>query len=168
MSNRRIVTMDSSKQRTRIAGRAATITFFFTAFAGTAMATPVLRSDIYDGGYDLSARCMLFGHSGRGDLDNGNRNACDSDFANDRFVNFIDLAMMRERFYTNEPDVALRGDDMVGFSDLAYLSPGFLRPGGPLQITPRDGRGIPVPAPTTSLLLLAGLLGWRTLRRPRA
>jgi len=156
--------MDSSKRGVR----AAAMTFVFTAFAGTAMATPVLHSDIYDGGYDLSARCMLFGHSGRGDLDNGNRNACDPDFANDGFVNFIDLAMMRERFYTNEPDVALRGDDMVGFSDLAYLSPGFLRPGGPLQITPRDGRGIPVPAPTTPLLLLAGLLGWRTLRRPRA
>ena len=160
--------MHSSTRGARAAVRAATM-FLLTAFAGTATGTPVLHPDVPGGGNDVVGRCMLFAHSDRSDPDNdGYRNACDPDFNNDGVVNFIDLAMLRERFYTNDLDVVSPDEGMVRFSDLAYLTPGALHPGGPIQLTPRGGRGIPVSAPATSALLLAGLLGWRAVRRLRA
>jgi hypothetical protein len=167
MYNRRVETMLSSKRGSRAATWAA-MTLVLTVFAGAATAMPVRHQDVNDDSRGLIGRCMLFGHAGRSDLDGSDaRQACDPDFNHDGAVNFIDLAMLRERFYTNDLDVPPQGGDMIDFSDLAFLAPGGVRPPGGLRLTPRDGGGIAVAAPATSALLLAGLLGWRALRRLR-
>jgi uncharacterized membrane protein len=163
MPKRRIVTMDSSVRRTRLAFVAA------LALAGSASATPVLQPELDDVSDGRTDNCMLISNPDQQDTDqDGYGNACDPDLNNDGVVNFTDLATLKERFFTNDPDADFNGDGAVNFVDLSLLSQMFFGPPGPNYQGPRDPGGIPVSAPGTAALLLAGALAWRSVRRLRA
>jgi chitodextrinase len=63
-------------------------------------------------------------------------NICDPDFDNDLFVNAIDLAYFKPRFFTTDPDADLDGDGIVNAADLAILKLFFFKPPGPSGLVP--------------------------------
>ena len=137
--------------------------------AGSAAATPVLQPGPDDQQDGLSDNCTLISNPDQRDTDqDGFGNACDPDLDNDGIVNFSDLALLRARFFTDDLDADFNGDGAVNFVDLSLLSSMFFGPPGPNYDSPRDPGGIPVSAPATAMLLLAGLFAWRTARRSRA
>jgi len=63
-------------------------------------------------------------------------NLCDPDLDGSGFVDFGDVARMRQAFFGTDPDADLDGDGVVGFADLARLRAGFLQPPGPSALAP--------------------------------
>jgi hypothetical protein len=166
MSKRRVAKMISSMRRT---GFLAVTLLALAGLAGSAAATPVLQPGLDDVEDGLTDNCTLIANPDQLDTDqDGYGNACDPDLNNDGIVNFSDLAALKERFFTDDLDADFNGDGVVNFIDLSLLSSMFFSPPGPNYNSPRDGGGIPVSAPATAMLLLAGLLAWRTARRSRA
>jgi len=66
----------------------------------------------------------------------GYGNICDPDLDNDGVVNAADLAILKERFFTTDPDADLNGDGSVNGGDLAILKSFFFQPPGPSGNTP--------------------------------
>lgn len=64
-------------------------------------------------------------------------NDCDADLNNDCAINFLDLSIMSDGFFTNpaspnwNPDADLNGDNLVNFADLNRLSDSFFGTPGP-------------------------------------
>jgi Dockerin type I domain len=136
-----------------------------TAAPGLAVATPIVQADTgpLDGAND---NCALLSNPDQRDTDgDGFGNACDPDLNNDGVINFLDLATLRERFFTDDPDADFNGDGVVNFLDLSIMSSMFFGQPGGGRIDHGGGNGIPVPAPGTSALLLVGVLAWGYLRR---
>ncbi|MBT8131544.1 MAG: hypothetical protein KJO35_04685 [Gammaproteobacteria bacterium] len=61
----------------------------------------------------------------------GHGNVCDADFNNDCAINFADLAIMAEGFFTADPLLDLDGSGVVNFGDLSILAELFFQPPGP-------------------------------------
>jgi hypothetical protein len=71
------------------------------------------------------------GNSQRDTNSDGYGNVCDPDFDNALNIDFADLAVMKSRFFTSDPDADLNGDGKVDFADLAILKAMFFGPPGP-------------------------------------
>ena len=85
-----------------------------------------------DGINDSADNCTNVANADQRDTDgDGFGNACDADFDNDCFVNFIDLAAMRLVFFTADIDIDLNGDGTVNFADLGILRALIFQPPGP-------------------------------------
>jgi hypothetical protein len=61
----------------------------------------------------------------------GYGNVCDPDLDNDGLVNFADLGMMKNVFFSADADADLDGNGSVNFSDVGILKAFFFRPPGP-------------------------------------
>jgi len=46
-------------------------------------------------------------------------------------VNFLDLGLMKGRFFSDDPDADLDGDGNVNFLDLGIMKGSFFQPPGP-------------------------------------
>ncbi|MEM6639696.1 MAG: thrombospondin type 3 repeat-containing protein [Pseudomonadota bacterium] len=68
--------------------------------------------------------------------DDGFGNVCDADLNNDGVTNFVDLGILRQRFFTADADADLNGDSVVNFIDLGILRQRFFNPPGPSGIAP--------------------------------
>jgi predicted outer membrane repeat protein len=58
-------------------------------------------------------------------------NACDPDLNDDGIVNFVDLGLLRQRFFSNDPDADFNADGVVNFIDLGVMRAFFFGPPGP-------------------------------------
>jgi hypothetical protein len=99
-----------------------------------------------DGISDYEDNCVLIangpldpdagGNSQRDTDGDGYGNICDPDFDNSGNVDFSDLAVLKSRFFTSDPDADLDGDGTVDFADLALLKSMFFGPPGPSGLVP--------------------------------
>jgi hypothetical protein len=85
-----------------------------------------------DGSADGLDNCVLVANPTQIDTDeDGYGNACDADITNDGIVNFVDLARLKQAFFTDDPIADLSGDGVVNFGDLAILKNSFFKAPGP-------------------------------------
>ena len=63
-------------------------------------------------------------------------NLCDPDFDNNLVINAADLAYMKPRFFTTDPNADLTGDGIVNAADLAIIKIMFFGPPGPSGLVP--------------------------------
>lgn len=87
-----------------------------------------------DGVFDSHDNCLRAKNPNQLDSDSdGFGNACDADFNNDRFVNSLDLALLRQKFGAREATmgVDINGDGIVNSIDLALFRQMFGAPPGP-------------------------------------
>lgn len=85
-----------------------------------------------DGIPDATDNCTFVANPDQRDSDgDGYGNACDADLNNDGIVNFADLAIVRQRFFTSDPHSDLNGDGIINFADLAILKQRFFQAPGP-------------------------------------
>ena len=85
-----------------------------------------------DGIFDSVDNCQQESNPSQLDTDgDGFGNRCDPDFNNDLVVNFIDLGIVRSRFFTNDADSDLNEDGAVNFVDLGILRSFFFMSPGP-------------------------------------
>ncbi|MDQ1302370.1 MAG: hypothetical protein QG595_353 [Pseudomonadota bacterium] len=105
---------------------------------GTAMVTIGVVADAdRDSVDDGRDNCLAAANSGQQDADgDGYGNWCDADFNNDGRVNFADLAELRARFSTTDPETDLDSNGRVNFADLARFKALFGRPPGPSALVP--------------------------------
>ena len=99
-----------------------------------------------DGLLDTADNCILVPNSplipdagGNSQLDtdgDGYGNLCDPDFDHNLNVDFADLAYLKSKFFTSDPDADLNGDGTVDFADLAILKSMFFGPPGPSGLAP--------------------------------
>lgn len=130
---------------------------------GTVQATPIMPAG---NGPVVTDNCMLMDNSDQRDTDgDGYGNACDPDLNNDGAVNFVDLGIIKSRFFGSDPDADLNGDGAVNFLDLAVMRSMFYGSPGPYLISETESGPTPVPAPGTLALIAIGLLGMNRLRR---
>ena len=81
--------------------------------------------------------CKLLSNSDQRDTDNdGYGNRCDPDFNNDNVINAADLAYLKSRFFSSDPNADLNGDGFVNAADLSILKQMFFSPPGPSGIAP--------------------------------
>ena len=138
--------------RSEIPGVAAVVAFFATP-------PPLVDADL-DGVRDAKDRCPARSNASQEDADgdlvgdacdvciaeadplqrdtdgDGIGNRCDPDFNNDGIVNLRDLAILKQRFYTRDPDTDLDGDGRVSLRDLVILKRWIFRPPGPAAPRP--------------------------------
>ncbi|MEM9056961.1 MAG: dockerin type I domain-containing protein, partial [Pseudomonadota bacterium] len=62
-------------------------------------------------------------------------NGCDPDLNNDSVINFIDLGLLKERFFTTDADADFNGDGNVNFIDLVIMKARFFGAPGPGAVT---------------------------------
>jgi len=99
--------------------------------AMTASAPMGLDSD-GDGIEDEIDNCLEAPNPGQRDTDgDGYGNYCDADLNGDGVTDFLDLGILKSRFFTADPDADLDGDGSVDFLDLGRLKEMFLSPPGP-------------------------------------
>ena len=85
-----------------------------------------------DGVIDSEDSCLGTFNPAQRDTDgDGYGNRCDADFNQDGAVNFLDLAIFRGRFNSDDPDADLDGDGAVNAVDLGILRQRFYAPPGP-------------------------------------
>lgn len=85
-----------------------------------------------DGIRNFVDNCVLTPNIDQRDTNgDGYGNICDPDFDNSLTVDFSDLAFMKSKFFTSDPDADLDGDRTVDFADLAILKSMFFSPPGP-------------------------------------
>ena len=90
-----------------------------------------------DGWKDGIDNCTLKTNADQRDTDgDGYGNVCDPDLNNDGIVNDTDLAIMKSRFYTTDPDADLNGDGSVNTADMAILKSLQGKPPGPSGLAP--------------------------------
>jgi hypothetical protein len=90
-----------------------------------------------DGVADPDDNCSEHANAAQRDTDgDGYGNRCDADFNGDGAVNFLDLGIMKSRFFTADPDADLNGDGAVNFLDLGILKSLFFKPPGPSGVLP--------------------------------
>ncbi|MBT8143707.1 MAG: endonuclease/exonuclease/phosphatase family protein [Gammaproteobacteria bacterium] len=100
-------------------------------YAALALAVGDTDNDTID---DLSDNCVLVSNPTQHDTDNdGFGNLCDGDLDQSGFTNFADLAMLRQAFFSDDPDADFNGDGIVGFLDLAIFKSLFGAPPGPVS-----------------------------------
>jgi hypothetical protein len=85
-----------------------------------------------DGIPDDVDNCTERANADQRDTDgDGYGNRCDPDFNGDGVVNFVDLGVMKDVFFSNDADADLDGDGAVNFGDLGILKGYFFDPPGP-------------------------------------
>ena len=90
-----------------------------------------------DGIPDSQDNCTLIANADQRDTDDdGYGNRCDADFDNNGIVNFKDLAYIKARFGTSDPNADLDGNGIVNFADLAITKSLFGKAPGPSGLAP--------------------------------
>jgi hypothetical protein len=85
-----------------------------------------------DGVVDREDNCTLDANADQRDTDgDGFGNICDPDLDGDCFVNFVDLGVLKEVFFLDEPDADFDGDGFVNFADLGIMKERFFGAPGP-------------------------------------
>ena len=85
-----------------------------------------------DGFPDAADNCTDEYNPDQLDTDGDNYgNICDGDFNNDCVVNFLDLGILKSRFFSGDPETDLNGDGHVNVLDLAIHREMFFAPPGP-------------------------------------
>ena len=85
-----------------------------------------------DGIGDACDNCTFALNASQRDTDgDGYGNSCDPDFDQSGLVNFSDLAYLKSKFFSADPDADLDGDGSVSFVDLGILKSQFFGPPGP-------------------------------------
>ena len=75
-----------------------------------------------DGVRNFMDNCVNDANADQRDTDaDGFGNACDTDLNNDGITNVIDLGLLRQRFFTADPDADFNGDGIVNVVDLGLL-----------------------------------------------
>ena len=100
----------------------------------TALGGITTANDDADGDGILAAddNCLDVANADQRDTDGDNLgNACDFDLSQDCIVNFVDLGVLRLRFFTTDEDADFSGDGFVNFVDLGLMRIGFFAPPGP-------------------------------------
>lgn len=84
-----------------------------------------------DGICDVKDNCVLVANVDQLDTDaDGFGNACDADFNNDCIINFADIFIFRNAFFSHDPTCDMTGDGWVNFEDLQLIRlPFFAKPG---------------------------------------
>lgn len=90
-----------------------------------------------DGVTDSADNCVLVRNPAQRDTDrDGYGNYCDPDFNNDLVVNAVDVAYLKDRFFTSDRHADLDGNRTVNAADLAILRSMYFGEPGPSGIVP--------------------------------
>ncbi len=90
-----------------------------------------------DGVADAIDNCSAASNPDQRDTDlDGFGNQCDPDLNNDLQVNFVDLGVLRNVFFTSDENADFNGDGVVNFTDLGIMRSLFFGPPGPGAVTP--------------------------------
>ncbi|MEM6639699.1 MAG: thrombospondin type 3 repeat-containing protein [Pseudomonadota bacterium] len=105
----------------------------FTTFTDATSGDPDADGDTIP---DTSDNCIQVSNRDQRDTDSdGYGNVCDADLDNDCTVNFVDLGLLRARFFTDDADADFNADGVVNVIDLGVLRSGFFSPPGPSGTT---------------------------------
>ncbi len=137
--------------------------------------TSVMAADADgDGLNDIDDNCIGIANADQRDSDGDLfGNACDADLDNDGVVNFVDLGILRTRFFTADADADFDGDGAVNFIDLGIMRQLFFEAPGPsgvaiantpLQLT-RIYAGINMSSPLSMRQTAADPNRWYFLER---
>jgi Ca2+-binding RTX toxin-like protein len=84
-----------------------------------------------DGIADHEDNAILVANPDQRDTDgDGYGNIVDADLNNDMTINFADLSLMKQRFFSADADADLDGNGSVNFADLSILKSMFFKPPG--------------------------------------
>ena len=84
-----------------------------------------------DGVLDHEDNAILVPNADQRDTDgDGYGNIVDADLNNDMTINFADLSLMKQRFFSADADADLDGNGSVNFADLSILKSMFFKPPG--------------------------------------
>lgn len=76
--------------------------------------------------------CVEVANANQRDSDgDGIGNICDADLDNNCAINFQDLGLLKQAFFTGDQDADLNGDGVVAFIDLGIMKFTFFSPPGP-------------------------------------
>ena len=96
-----------------------------------------------DGVSDFTDNCIEAANADQRDTNgDGYGNACDADLNNDGIVNFGDLGIQKDAFFSQpgdpnfNADAELDGNQVVNFGDLGILKTQFFGPPGPSAVAP--------------------------------
>lgn len=88
-----------------------------------------------DGIADTFDNCLGIENSAQRDTDeDGFGNRCDADLNNDCQINFLDLAAIKDVFFSTDPDADFDGNAAVDFLDLAIMKQSFFTAPGPSSL----------------------------------
>jgi hypothetical protein len=97
-----------------------------------------------DGIADGEDNCTLVANADQRDTnDDGFGNICDTDIDGDCVTNFVDLGLLKEVFFLEDPDSDFDGDGFINFVDLGIMKAAFFAPPGPSGVascTPEQAR----------------------------
>lgn len=105
--------------------------------AAQVLATSSAPDSDGDGVTDDSDNCTAVANADQRDSDaDGYGNTCDADLNNDGVVNFLDLGVMKSKFFGTDPHADLNGDGAVNFIDLGLMKSRFFQAPGPSGAAP--------------------------------
>ncbi len=88
-----------------------------------------------DGVLDNTDNCTEIANPDQRDTNADNiGNICDGDFNGDCIVDFLDLNIMKETFFSEDPDTDMNGDGTVSFTDLGLFKSAVFGPPGPSAV----------------------------------
>ncbi len=103
-----------------------------TGLGPTGNLSTVYRIKEYDDGDGVIDNCSQVANPDQRDTDgDGFGNFCDPDLNNDNAINFVDLGLLKEVFFTNDADADFNGDGNVNSLDLAIMKQMFFGEPGP-------------------------------------